>query len=298
MATVKHSPKFPYPSKVYAPLNRCAYCPATDDLTNEHIIPFGFGGELILPKGSCKIHREATSKVEDFILRKYLCPLRSHLSLPSRKPAQRPDGYTLKLRRGAHSWKQKVKLADHPGFVRFMMFADAPGRVAGRAREQETWSVRFVNAEIFPDIAARLARLGADSFEDAVTINAMALSRWIAKIGHCFAVAELGLNAFEEMYVTHLASGEAKDWNYWVGGYDRGRDVAAHELHELRFLRRGNDLSVIVHLLVPYCPRYGYEVIVGRLRPNVGIPVELDEGSITWNPVTVQHIWKPGSVAL
>ncbi len=288
--SLKSPPEFPYPSKVYPPLNRCAYCLSTANLSKEHIIPFGFGGQLIIPKASCKAHRESTSKFEDFILRKYLCALRSHLGLPSRKPADRPDGYVLKLRRGSHSWKQKVKLADHPGFVRFMMFAEGPGRVAGRPREQATWSVRFINAEIFPDIVVRLARLGADSFEDAVSINAMDLARLIAKIGHCFAIAELGFDAFEELYVTHLVTSEAKDWNYWVGGYDRGRNVVARELHELRFLRRGDDLSVIVHLIVPYCPRYGYEVVVGRLRPNVQIPLAIEERSALSSPNRVRGI--------
>ena len=206
-----------------------------------------------------------------------LCALRSHLSLPSRNPTTRPDGYKLTLRRGTHSWKKKVTLADHPGLVRFMMFTEPAGRVLGRAREQATWSVRFIDAEIFPDTKLRVALLGADSFEDRVTINAMALARLIAKIGHCFAVAELGFDAFEEMYVSHLITNESRDWNYWVGGYDRGRNVSAQELHELRFLRRGNDLSVIVHLLVPYCPRFAYEVIVGRLRPGIALPVHLDE---------------------
>jgi hypothetical protein len=279
MATTKIAPTFPYPSKDYPPLNRCAYCPSTatvspETLTTEHIIPFGFGGRLILPKASCKFHQKETCRVEDFILRRYLCALRSHLSLPSRNPRQRPDGYVLKLRRGAHSWKQKVKLADHPGLVRFMMF-DPPGRVAGRNRQQETYSVRFIDTEIFRDIAARLTRLGADSFEDKVTINAMALARLIAKIGHSFAVAELGFDAFEEMYVAHLVGGPASDWNYWVGGYDRGRNVPPRELHELRFLRRGSEVSAIVHLLVPYCPRYAYEVIVGRLRQVIEIPAHL-----------------------
>ena len=279
------SPKFPYPSKVYEPLNRCAYCASTviastDELTKEHIIPFGFGGELILPKASCKLHQKETSRVEAFVLRRYLCALRSHLSLPSRNPANRPDGYKLTLRRGSHSWKKKVKLADHPGVVRFMMFAESAGRILGRAREQATWSVRFIDAEIFPDTKLRVALLGADSFEDTVTINAMALARFIAKIGHCFAVAELGFDAFEEMYVTHLITSESQDWNHWIGGYDRGRNVTAQELHELRFLRRGNDLSVIVHLLIPYCPRFAYEVIVGRLRSGIAIPIHLDENAM------------------
>jgi hypothetical protein len=281
MTITEVTPRFPYPSKVYRPLNRCAYCPSTEnvspkDLSTEHIIPFGFGGRLILPKASCRFHQKETCKVEDFILRRYLCALRSHLSLPSRNPDQRPDGYVLTLRQGAHSWEQKVRLADHPGFVRFMMF-DPSGRVAGCARQQESYSVRFVDAEIFPDIGARLARLGAESFEDKVTINVMALARLIAKIGHSFAIAELGFDAFEEMYVAHLVGAEAPDWNYWVGGYDRGRDIPARELHELRFLRRENDVSVIIHLLVPYCPRFGYEVIVGRLRPKADIPADLLE---------------------
>ena len=289
-------PKFPYPSKVYPPLNRCAYCASKEELSTEHIISFGLGGNLVLPNASCEFHRKVTSKIEDFILRKYLCALRSHLSLPSRRPQDRPDGYKLTLRRGWHTWKKKVSLADHPGVVAFMIF-DPAGRTCGRSRDPQTFSVRPIKAEIFPDTAQRLARLGADSCEDQVVFKALDLARFIAKIGHCFAVAELGIDAFEETYVTHIFDyeiidgkvvlREARDWNYWVGGYDRGRDVPAHELHELRFLRRSNDLSVIVHLFVPYCPRYAYEVIVGRLRPGVEIPLKLDEGLMAYNSAQI-----------
>jgi hypothetical protein len=177
-----------------------------------------------------------------------------------------------------HSSQQKIRTdplnGSHPGLVRFMMFVDPPGS-RPRTRPPAGNLVRPVRrCENLPghrNAACRLARLGADSFEGKVTINAMALARLIAKIGHSFAVAELGFDAFEELYVAHLIGAEAQDWNYWVGGYDRGPDVPPRELHELGFLRRGGDLSVIVHLLVPYCPRYCYEVIVGRLRPNVVI---------------------------
>jgi hypothetical protein len=64
-------------------------------------------------------------------------------------------------------------------------------------------------------------------------------------------------------------------WNYWIGGYNRGKEITASELHELKFLRRGQELSVIVHLFVPYCPSDAYEVVVGRLRPGKEIPSEL-----------------------
>jgi len=243
------------------------------DLSTEHIIPYGFGGELILPKASCEAHRKATSKVEDFILRRYLCPLRSHLGLPSRKPALRPDGYPLKLSRNGRSWKKKVSLRDHPGFFRFMLL-DRPGKVVGRSRVQETYSISFVHIEVFPDIRQRLARLGADSFEDSVTIKALDLAKFLAKIGHAFAIAELGSDSFEEFYVTRLIDGDSADWNYWVGSYARQLTSPSTHLHELEFLRRGDELSVILHLLAPLTGGAAHEVIVGRLKPGVILPSE------------------------
>jgi hypothetical protein len=267
---------FEFPSKDYGHLGRCAYCPETTNLSKEHIIAFGLGSNLVVHSASCEKCRAATSKVEDFVLRKYVCALRSFLSLPSRKPHQRPDGYKLALRRAGRAWTQKVPLDKHPGVIRFVMF-DPPGRVSGRPPVQETFNVRLIDAQIFPDMALRLARLGADAAEDRVTMNAMMLARMLSKIGHAFAVAELGLEAFEETYVTHLVRAEASDWNYWVGGFDRGKDIESSTLHELRLLRRGADLSVIVHLFVPYCQRHAYEIIVGRLRHDVRIPSELDE---------------------
>jgi hypothetical protein len=109
-------------------------------------------------------------------------------------------------------------------------------------------------------------------------MNAMALARMIAKTGHSFAIAELGHAAFEETYVNRLVREGASDWNHWVGGHHRGQEISASTLHELKFFRRGQELSVIVHLFVPYCPSDAYEVIVGRLRPKTTIPLELMSG--------------------
>jgi hypothetical protein len=37
-----------------SPVGYCIYCQATDELTNEHILPFGLSGTAVLPKSSCK----------------------------------------------------------------------------------------------------------------------------------------------------------------------------------------------------------------------------------------------------
>jgi hypothetical protein len=269
------APKFPYPSKVYPPPKHCAYCPSTEGLTNEHIIAYGLGSELIFREASCKACSKITSEVEDFVLRRYLGPLRSYLSLPSRNPKQRPDGYKLKLTGRGRTWTQKLSLSEHPGVIKFVMFAEPPGRIADRPVDHPTWSIRLVEAKIFPDWERRLAALGAYTAEDKVNLKATDIARMIAKTGHSFAIAELGHNAFEETYVNHLVKGHAPDWNYWVGGYERAGGSSDSTLHELKFLRRGDELSVIVHLFVPYCPNDAYEVVVGRLRPDQEIPPDL-----------------------
>lgn len=251
----------PIASKVRRPLNYCAYCGSTDSLLTEHIIPYGLGGELILLKASCAACRKAILDVEDEVLSKYLCALRSHLSLPSRKPQHRPTSYKLALQRGDLRWSQKVEAVDHPGVIQFAML-DPPAHVTAGS----TQNLRFIRADIFADTETRLAKLGADTVVEQQQIKAVVLARAIAKIAMSYAVAELGRDAFAEFYVQHLIRNGAPDWNRWVGGYDCGQDILLGSLHDLRFLRRGLDVSVIVHLFVPYCPRFAYEVVVGRLK--------------------------------
>jgi len=224
-------PLIRFPSKQYPHLGRCAYCTATENLSKEHIIPLGLGGQLVLLASSCERCRQATSKVETFALQKYLSPLRSFLSLPSRKPSERPDGYKLTLSANGRRWTQKVPLHKHPGVIKFVMF-DPPGRIAGRPPKQPTYNVRLVDAEIFPDKDARLRRLGADTAIDQVAVNALAIARMIAKIAHSYAVAKIGLDAFEMTYLNEVIRRGAEDWNYWVGGFDCGHDMSGSLMHD------------------------------------------------------------------
>jgi hypothetical protein len=90
----------------------------------------------------------------------------------SRKPKQRPDGYKLKLAGHSRTWTQKVSLSEHPGVIKFVMFAEPPGRIAGRPVDHPIWSIRLVEAKIFPDWERRLAALGAHTAEDKVNLKA------------------------------------------------------------------------------------------------------------------------------
>ena len=50
----------------YPPVGRCIYCGATDELTDEHIIPFSLGGVLILDKASCNGTKGCNKKTHKF----------------------------------------------------------------------------------------------------------------------------------------------------------------------------------------------------------------------------------------
>jgi hypothetical protein len=268
--------QFPFETKRYGAATVCSYCPSAEGLTEEHIIPLALGGKQLFPSSSCNKCRVATCKVEDFVLREYLGPLRSYLNLPSRRPKQRPTGYELRLSNGTRVWDQKVSLDKHPGVIKFMVL-EPPGIIAGREKEPPTFSLTLETAVIFADSDNRLRALGATSGEDKVNINALSIARMLIKIGIAFAIAELGKDSFEEFFPLHLVQAEAKDWGHWVGGYHRGRNIAPDTLHQLRFKRRSEVLSVIVHLFVPYFPGHAHEVVVGRLKPGVVLPADLME---------------------
>lgn len=78
------------PERTYKSPGKCIYCGRDDtELTDEHIVPFGLGGKLVLEQASCKACAKVTGKVEGARLRAMFAPLRSRAGLPSRRPKDR-----------------------------------------------------------------------------------------------------------------------------------------------------------------------------------------------------------------
>lgn len=53
----------------YPPVGHCIYCSGTDNLTREHIVPFGLNRNAVLPAASCARCRQITSAFEFQVLR-------------------------------------------------------------------------------------------------------------------------------------------------------------------------------------------------------------------------------------
>ena len=66
-------------------LNECMYCGSLESLTDEHIIPFGMGGDLVFQKSSCKDCAKKTSKDERKVLRGFMYDGRLIGNMPSRR---------------------------------------------------------------------------------------------------------------------------------------------------------------------------------------------------------------------
>lgn len=83
---------------IYPSPGMCIYCGAKDNLSDEHIIPFALGGNLILQKSSCPDCAKITSDFELTCLRTMYGPLRLLYNLPTRRPKKRPKKLLLKVK--------------------------------------------------------------------------------------------------------------------------------------------------------------------------------------------------------
>lgn len=87
------------PNQVFAAVGACIYCGSTDSpLSDEHIIPFGLNGNLILPKASCKTCATITGEIERFCLRPMLGDFRSTTGLRTRRKKTRPKTISVRHR--------------------------------------------------------------------------------------------------------------------------------------------------------------------------------------------------------
>src|SRR3989338_3816229 len=108
-----------HPAKIYPSAKRCIYCGSTENLSDEHIIPFGMGGQMVIPKASCKACSGLSSAFEGTCLRTMFGPLRMLYDLPSYRKKSRPKKLPLKVKIDSKDdWtKMDVEQTDYPFLV-------------------------------------------------------------------------------------------------------------------------------------------------------------------------------------
>lgn len=256
--------------KVYRKVERCIYCGVNSvELTDEHIIPLGLGGNWILPKSSCKTCAAITGKTEQFCLRPMLGNLRIRLKLPTRRPKERPTELPIEFIRVNGAREKEIVPANEVPFVCLGYRFPAPGILRGviPTQDYETGELvaKFINEGVskYMSPEGQKVKIG--------TINILEFTRMLAKIAHSYAVAEYGLGSFVPL-LPNLILGKSNLAPYLVGNIDTGTPLLKQPFTLHHIYRQDCVSNSVVYLLVAirlftFLEMPLYHVVVGAKLP-------------------------------
>lgn len=240
----------------YGVVGNCIYCGSSQQVSDEHIIPLGLGGRLVLPQSSCSICSEKTSKLERTCMRTMYGALRLLYGLPSRRKKSRPKTLALKIKKTETSEWEYVAVAQdrYPFLVTFPYF-EAPGALtgteesaAGGPKTDRLWIRGASPHHDFFDLLESLVReLGVYSVMPESKAEVPAFCSLLAKIAVSYIAADLGLSVSGSP-LTRIAIGEDLDRCLHYIGSTRIDEPASSSLHELSHGRHDTTGSIVVRI--------------------------------------------------
>jgi hypothetical protein len=249
----------------YEPISECIYCGATDELTDEHIIPLALMGTLLLPDASCKACAALTSAIERKVLRGFMYKARVVGDFPSRRKKLRPK--TLATRLIAHDNRvveKQLPLDEAAALLTLPMLS----RASVLSNQMPAHGVKIVGLETVPfgkNIEALVRDQNALGIEIPTQLQATAFVQLLAKIAYGYLVATQGLFPRDQTPLLRLIRGEADDGSSWVGSGEYRLKIEANgQTHAMGgyFVRNAEMVeSVIVRIkLFSNFGTTGYEV--------------------------------------
>lgn len=250
-------------SKRYKPVGRCIYCPSTEQLTEEHILPDGMGGRMVLPDASCKDCRIMTCHFEGQVMRGMMWPLRIAFGVRGSKrripeeiktyvPNMHDDGASLQTRAPS----------DIPAKAVLPVFKRGPGMLCDQPRDAKS-DADFVL--IYDPVAAERAQERGE-YGVSIFAHEKSFMRMLAKIAHAQAVAAYGVDGFEPFLLDIIAD-RASDWCYFIGGDIEIGDDRDHDGEEIWVNLAYNPLNDLLVSKMQFFTSLGapvYTVVIGR----------------------------------
>lgn len=260
-------------SRGLPPVNRCIYCGASDVLlSREHVVPFGLGGNIVLPKASCAKCAAATASLEGYCLGMMLGVYRGRTKYPSRQKKFRKSNVSVAVTYADGSEGDMViPVGDFPELLMLPVFPSAR-ILAGLAPEKLDEKVDigawgWSNKQEIEDFQARHGLVGFHVGQ----VNPMKFSRLIAKIAYAGACAQLGADAFDPVGIESIL-GDRPTMNYYVGSGNlaslAGNDNANHWYAAT--IQEPSGMVVGIVRLFAHLGAPTYHVVVGT-RPGGAI---------------------------
>ncbi|MDF1816151.1 MAG: hypothetical protein P1V20_28375 [Verrucomicrobiales bacterium] len=230
--------------KAINPVNQCVYCgDLTGPFSKEHIIPKGLAGTWTLPKSSCEKCAAITSEFELKCLRGMFGGLRTHLEFPTRRKSQRPTELPVWIENDKGVNQVDTPIPDHPHLLILPEFS-IPQCFTGQVSKETKLRYRFLN--YLPDAGKRVENLSEDGKVQMRNLMPIpAFIRLLAKVGHCFAVGEFGVDTFEHFLPDIILGKGDKIPFEWIGGYPD--NYPAFELPDIKIThKQAEDGSAII----------------------------------------------------
>ena len=234
----------------YPSLGKCIFClgsPPESELTDEHIIPFALNGNLVFVDGTCKKCAEYGNKTfEQPALNADLYLPRVLLQLRRRNKKTQKTLPTVALgddTLGCGGPKVQLDINTFPKQLALVVF-DPAGLISNveRSSDLSSLGVCFFNLWFHDPTPIP----GGVTVESKATNGPFATA--LAKSAYCFAVAELGLDAFDGDDIRDLLTGKRQDVYNFVGAPAAKEKLSDNHLHELYIRRQGPWVTVLVHL--------------------------------------------------
>lgn len=257
----------------YQALNKCVYCGNINNLTDEHIIPFGLNANSILPKASCKECAKITSSFEHKVMRGFTLQMRTYLCFQTRRPGERPNSFQLCLVKNGTEEIIDAPVDKHPIFLVLPLF-DFPTYLDNLLKKNRNYKKGIGLAGVQTLWFSNLEQLRQDYKADTIFViqklDHIAFARMLGKIAYCLAVEKFGLERIGETFVLPAILGKTNDIGKWVGS---SSDVIAaspgiSHTTQIQTYKQQNsgDLIIVLIRLFSDIPSPGYIVIVGTLK--------------------------------
>lgn len=254
-------------------LGKCIYCGSREDLSTEHVLPYGLGGSIILHQASCRPCSAITGKLEQKLLRGHWWPYRKMLGLQTRHPDASNELKQVEIiKQSGEIMIGKMPLESFCAALVFRL--DPPSILVGHETHGEPFAKEvFVKmlgptpTEVIIDGEKTLLS-PYDKIKFPVNFSAEDVTRFLAKVAHGYAISKLGFSNFSELYLPRFILGETDGIQTYVGGYHSPLvlsvlDGGGHNRMQLR--DREEFISVLIQLFIDSgaAPPI-YEIVVGK----------------------------------
>lgn len=261
-------------------LSTCIYCNEySEKLTDEHIIPLGLGGSLILKKCSCYNCNSITSRFENFILRGHWLATRKRLNMGSRRKNQpvapmkailiKADGSRIS---GTVPLEECFFQLIFDFYEPELLYREIIGGVKPYAKSASVLFIKEKLPKKFTDDTGRKQNVSASEKIEFLLheFTAENFFRFLAKVAHSFVIYQKGVNACKTYFLPNIILGNTKDAMKYIGTASQlaqgVRLTKIDRFHSLQLLETKNYLTVLIQLfnIADHDVQPIYQVIVGE----------------------------------